>query len=415
MFQREQVEVLRRRMREQDNPLLQVLVGPRQTGKSTMLSQALGGMELPYLAVSADDALVADRGWLETQWQQARNLISTATTAAAAPPTNPSRGALLIVDEIQKIPSWSRAVKALWDQDRANNIPLKVFLSGSSTLLLTAGLEESLVGRFELIHSTHWSFAECREAFGFTLDDYLFFGGFPGAARLVGEEKRWRDYVRNAIIEPTISLDALQIGDIRKPALLRALFTLGAGFSAQELSFTKMLGQLHDAGNTTTLAGYLDILGKVGMITGLQKYHPSVLTARKSSPRLLVYDTGLMSAVQTRSRQVVLADHEARGHLVESAVGARLLAECQVAGLELFWWREGNLEVDFVLRQDERLVAIEVKSGRQKPGGGLEAFLSKYPQARRLVIGGVGHGAVSLEDFLTDSTAVLQTHGIRFD
>lgn len=401
MFQRNMVSEIRERMREAGNPLLQVIVGPRQTGKSTMLTQALEEINLPYLFVSSDDAEIPSRQWLETQWQQARHLATSNTDSGAktsSKKTPPS--ALLVVDEIQKVPKWSSAVKALWDEDQVTGVNLKVFLSGSSSLLIQSGLEESLMGRFELLRSTHWSFAECREAFGFDLDDFLFFGGFPGAARFVKDEARWRDYLRNSIIEPTIAMDAFAVAEIRKPALLRALFSLGARFSGQELSYTKMLGQLHDAGNTTTLASYLDTLGKVGMLAGLSKYHPSVLTSRKSSPRLMVFDTALMTATSTASKKAFLADSEARGHLVESAVGASLLARGPVEGFEIFWWREGNAEVDFVLRRDEDLVALEVKSGRQKPRGGMDAFLRLYPEAHRLVVGGGGRGAVDLEAFL---------------
>lgn len=389
MYQRALVGELHKRMSESDNPLLQVLVGPRQTGKSTALTQALTDITLPQLYVSADDAPAPTRDWLTLQWEQARNLANREPA-----------GAVLVIDEIQKISNWSTAVKALWDADRTTGTKLKVCLSGSSTLLLQTGLEESLMGRFELLRSPHWNFAECNAAFGYTLEDFLFFGGYPGAARLTRSEKRWRDYLRNSIIEPTVALDVFAVAEIRKPALLRALFSLGARFSAQELSYTKMLGQLHDAGNTTTLAAYLDILGKVGMLTGLNKYHPSIITTRKSSPRLMVFDTSLMTAMDTTSRKALLSDNEKRGHLVESAVGAALLARAPIEGFEVFWWRERDAEVDFVLRRDDDLIALEVKSGRQKPTGGMDVFLRSYPSTLRLIVGGGGRRAVEIGDFL---------------
>ena len=232
--------------------------------------------------------------------------------------------------------------KGLWGADQREGRPLKVVLSGSSSLLLRKGLEDSLKGRFEVLRSTHWGLAECWKAFGFMLDDFLFFGGFPGAARLVVDERRWRAYMRDSIIEPTISNDVLEQEDVRKPVLLRALFDLGARFSGQKLSYNKMLGQLQDAGNTTTLAHYLTLLDKAGVLCGLKKYHPKAIERRKSSPRLMVYDTALMTAVSGRSRELLLGDSELRGHLVKSAVGARLLALEPDLGFDVQWWREGN-------------------------------------------------------------------------
>lgn len=396
MFEREQVAVIRERMTEPRNPLIQVVVGPRQTGKSTMIAQALAKVDILVHSVSADDILSPTEEWLRAEWQQARNL-----RLATGQPV------ILVLDEIQKVKGWPTIVKGLWDADQREATPLKVILSGSSSLLLRRGLEDSLKGRFELIRSPHWSYAECSKAFQFSLDDFLFFGGFPGAARLRHDEGRWLAYLRDSIIEPTISKDVLEYEEVRKPALLRALFELGARFSAQELSYNKMLGQLVDAGNTTTLAHYLDLLNKAGTLCGLPKYHPKETSRRKSSPRLMVYDTSLMTASLGHSRETVLANSELRGHLVESTVGAHLLAIAPQKGLQVSWWREGNDEVDFVLSGADVLIAIEVKSGRMKPLGGMAAFLERYPQALRLVVGGSGPGSCSLEDFLSDRVPLL--------
>lgn len=390
MYERAQVTVIRTRMSEESNDLIQVVVGPRQTGKSTMLAQAIEGAEVLAHSVSADDILSPTEQWLRAEWQQARNLQRVS-----------NRPIVLILDEIQKVEHWPNIVKGLWDEDRRLAMPIKVFLSGSSSLLLRKGLEDSLKGRFELIRSPHWSYTECAEAFGFTLDDFLFFGGFPGAARFVADEQRWFEYMRESIIEPTIAKDVLEDEEVRKPALLRQLFELGARFSAQELSYNKMLGQLADAGNTSTLAHYLTLLDKAGVLCGLQKYHPKALRQRKSSPRLMVYDTSLMTAAMGRRRELLLSDGELRGHLAESAVGAHLLAYAPKYGLEVGWWRDGNNEVDFVVSDANTTVAIEVKSGRMKPLNGMQAFLEQYPKALRLIIGGTGSGSCSLEDFLS--------------
>ena len=389
MFKREKVQTIVQRMLEDNNPLIQVVAGPRQTGKSTMIAQALEVVDLPFHSVSADDVLAPSLDWVSAEWQQARNMQEQLGGLV-----------ILVIDEIQKVKGWPNLVKGLWDADRRTNTPLKVVLSGSSSMLIRKGLEDSLKGRFELIRSTHWTFTECREAFDFSFEDFLFYGGFPGAARFKGDEKRWRDYMRNSIIEPTITNDVLEQEEVRKPALMRALLELGTQFSAQELSYVKMLGQLQDAGNTTTLAHYLDLLDKAGMLCGLEKYHPKEVRSRKSSPWFMVYDTSLMTSTSGRARELLLGDDELRGHLMESAVGAYLLGQSAEHGFSVQWWREGTNEVDFVLSDKAHVVAIEVKSGRKKSQGGMAAFLKEYPKAQRVVVGGSASGAISIESFL---------------
>lgn len=396
MFERHYVTQIVERLNELDNPLMQVIVGPRQTGKSTMLAQVLDRAGLPFISISADDAIVPTEEWLQIEWQQARN-----TTRSNDCPL------VLAIDEIQKVPHWSLVVKSLYDFDRRNNIPVRVLLSGSSSLLLHKGLEDSLMGRFELIHSPHWSYAECAEAFGFAFEDYLYYGGFPGAARFVDDERRWAAYIRDSIIEPTISQDVLALEDVRKPALMRALFRLGAAYSAQELSYNKMLGQLHDAGNTITLAHYLDLLGKAGMLCGVEKYDAKEISRRKSSPRFMVFDTSLMTAVSGIEKKRYLNESDLKGHLVESAVGARLLARAPEEGFDVYWWREGNKEVDFVIAKGSSLTAIEVKGGHEKRQGGMMEFLQANPQAKRILVGGGSSGACTVEEFLKDEVELF--------
>lgn len=391
MYQRSQVSLIAERMLEANNPLIQVIVGPRQTGKSTMLSQAVKSTGLPFHFVSADDPLSPTAEWLRIEWQQARNLTR-----------NNTRPAVLIVDEIQKVQQWSNTVKSLWDADQREESTLKVCLSGSSSLLLHHGLEDSLMGRFELIRSPHWSLAECHDAFGYSLDDYLYFGGYPGAARFASEPKRWASYIRDAVVEPTISQDVLALEDVRKPALMRALFRLGAAYSSQELSYTKIVGQLQDAGNTVTVAHYLDLLGKAGMLCALEKYDDKELSRRRSSPRLMAFDTSLTTALSAKDRTGLLEDPSQRGHIVETAVGARLLARSGAEGFEVYWWREGNKEVDFVIQKGAELTAIEVKGGHESSQSGMAAFLADHPGAKRIVVGGAAAGACTVEEFLLD-------------
>lgn len=383
-FKRAIVKTIRERINE-PRRFMQIVIGPRQTGKTTAVGQALEGYAHPYLFVEATKG-ESDADWLRAQWYRGRNQLSATT-----------RTALLVVDEVQYIPNWSAVVKTLWDEDTRGGTNLQVVLTGSSASLIQEGLSESLNGRFELIHSPHWSLAECAEAFDYNLDDFLFFGGYPGAAPLRADGGRWLRYMRSSIIEPSIANDALLLGDVRKPELMRRLFELGASYSAQEISYRKLLGQLDDRGNTATIAHYLHLLDGAGMMSGLQKYDPKLLREKASSPRLMVHNTALMTASYGRRRKRLLTDPELKGHLVESAVGAFLINRSRTEDFKVFWWREGNDEVDFVIAQDDAVTAIEVKSSRVKPTTGMARFILEHPQARTIV---VGSPECSVERFL---------------
>ena len=322
--------------------------------------------------------------WVRQQWELARRKCG------------PSR-AVLILDEVHKIPAWADAVKALWDEDTHHGIDLRVVLLGSSPLLMQRGMGESLAGRFEVIPITHWSFGEMREAFGWDLDTWLYFGGYPGASSLVEDEARWRGYILESLIETALSRDILLMTRVDKPALLRRLFELGCGYSGRILSYQKMIGQLHDAGNTTTLAHYLDLLGGAGLLTGLQKFSNEPVRRRGSSPKLQVFTNALLTAQGRWSFVEHAQDPERRGVLVESAVGACLLAGARIHGFEVFYWLDRNREVDFVLRKGELVVAIEVKSGRRRDGfPAMKAFIDAFHPDRTLL---VGTGGVPLEEF----------------
>ena len=384
MFMRETAHALLGRL-EEDRAFIQVITGPRQTGKTTATRQAVKARGLPSRYATADGLTVPPLTWLESEWSQARLLTRNNTPA------------VLVLDEVQKVYGWADVVKRLWDEDSWNSVPLHVIISGSSTLLLRKGCAESLAGRYEVIRSTHWSLSEMSEAFGYGLEDYLLFGGYPGASRLRADEERWQEYMRDSIIEATLSRDVLQMEEVRRPALMRSLFLLGTQYSAQELSYRKMLSQLDDKGNVSTLAHYLELLTTAGLLCGLQKYEAGDIASRASSPRLLAFDPSLMVATWQGSHESLLGIPENRGHLVESAVGAFLLARSAREGFRVRWWREGNLEVDFVLSKGEQLIAIEVKSGRVRQTGGLEVFLIRHPGCQSLVVGDVN---TSVEDFL---------------
>jgi len=363
---------------------IQILAGPRQVGKTTLARQVLESYPHPSHYASADDPAIKERDWIFQQWDLVRYKAKTGP-------------ALLVLDEIQKIPGWSEAVKSLWDADTMAGRELQVLLLGSSPLLIRSGLTESLAGRFEQIAAPHWSFTEMRETFGWDLDTFIFYGGYPGAAELIAEPERWRRYVNDSLIETSISRDILLMTRVDKPALLRRVFQLACDYSGQLLSYQKMLGQLLDAGNTVTLAHYLDLLKGAGMVAGLQKFSGTKIRQRGSSPKLQVLNTALMSATRVADFEETRTDGARWGRLVESAVGAHLLNSTAGSDVEITYWREGGMEVDFVLQRGSSIVALEVKSGAPRHArSGLAAFRKEFaPRSAMLV----GEGGMPLKEF----------------
>ncbi len=387
-FVRPQAADLAQRLAE-PRRFLQVVAGPRQVGKTTLAGQIAERSGLPFHYVSADEPTLQGPEWIAAQWDAARILAREAG----------KRGALLLLDEVQKVSGWSESVERLWDEDTRARLQLKVVLLGSAPLLVQRSRNESLAGRFEILNLPHWSFPEMREAFGWDLDRFLFYGAYPGAASLVPEPERWARYLREALIETTISRDVLLLSRVDKPALLRRLFQLGCTSSGQILSYTKMLGQLQDAGNTTTLAHYLDLLAGAGMVAGLQKFGAAMVRRRGSSPKLQVLNTALMTAQAGMTLTEAHADGPYWGRLVESAVGSHLANAATAGDCELFYWRDRNREVDFVVRIGKRLLALEVKSGRTRDSlPGLAAFSKAFHPQRTLLVGGDG---IDLETFLS--------------
>jgi predicted AAA+ superfamily ATPase len=388
MFQRPIYDTLLRRIYE-PRRFIQVLAGPRQTGKTTLAKQIIESIDIPSHYASADEPAFKDSAWIEQQWEIGR------TKLRLAPVFNK---ALFVLDEVQKITGWSETVKRLWDEDSANSLPLSVIVLGSSPLLVQRGLTESLTGRFEIIPVTHWSFDEMRHAFGWDVDQYVFYGGYPGASELIGDHQRWSNYIIDSLIETTISRDILLMRRVDKPALLRRLFELGCTYSGQILSYQKMLGQLHDAGNTTTLAHYLTLLEGAGLLTGLPKYAGQKVRQRASSPKLQVLNTALITAPSQLAMTEARQDSEFWGRLVESTVGATLANGIRGKGIELFYWAGRNREVDFVVRRAQDLTVIEVKSGKRKTSlPGVEAFSREFKVKRKLLVGAQG---IHLKEFL---------------
>ena len=391
MYKRKVNKRLLSRLMEQRR-FIQALAGPRQVGKTTSVLQVMEDLRIPFHYASADRPTLQGPVWIEQQWELGRLKLG-------------KKGAVLVIDEVQKIPGWPEVVKGLWDDDTRHKRPLRVVLLGSSPLLIQTGLTESLAGRFEILPATHWSYDECRAAFGWDLHTYIYYGGYPGAAPLISDRSRWARYISDSLIETTISRDILLMTRVDKPALLRRMFQLGCSYSGQILSYQKMIGQLQDAGNTTTLAHYLELLAGAGLVTGLNKYSGQVVRQRGSSPKLHVMNMALMTAQQGLSLEEAQRDRNYWGRLMESAVGAYLVNSAIEQGFNVYYWRDRGYEVDFILCKGKKITAIEVKSSRSKgvfPG--MEAFGKTVRHCKKLL---VGEDGLAFEEF-------FRTEPVRF-
>ena len=373
---------------------MQVVAGPRQVGKSTLVGQVLEQISIAHVTEVADGVDPKDSDWIHRVWEAARATMMIRSIEEY----------LLVIDEVQKIDNWSEIVKREWDADTRNRLNLKVILLGSSRLLLKKGLTESLAGRYELIRMPHWSLQEMQDAFGVTLDEYIYFGGYPGPAHIIKDERRWRKYIKDSLVAPAIEKDVVMTSNIYKPALMKQLFELGCSYSAEILSLTKLMGQLQDAGNVTTLASYLEILDECALLTALQKYAKDEARKRGSIPKYQVYNNALLTAYKGRSFVTDRTDTKAWGRWVESAVGAHLLSMADELDYDVYYWREPSRnknekdkEVDFIIDNGGEVIAIEVKSGRRGMNAGLPDFVEMFKPKKSLV---VGTGGVSLEDFL---------------
>ena len=374
---------------------IQVVAGPRQVGKTTLVKQVLQQLSTPSRFFNADGVEPDDKDWIAARWEEVRALMHF----------NQYQEMVLVIDEVHKINNWSEQVKREWDADTFNDVNIKVMLLGSSRLLLKKGLTESLAGRFEILSMTHWSFQEMQEAFGWDINQYVYFGGYPGSAPYVNNEARWRKYMRESIIAPAIEKDVLQTTYIYKPALMHQLFHLGCAYSGELLSYNKMLGLLQDAGNATTLVNYLEVLGESKLLTGLPKYVKDASRKYRTIPKLQVYNNALLTALtEGVSYEKVFTDPQLWGRWVESAVGCYLLDKADELDCDLFYWREDNEEVDFVLRRADKLLAIEVKSGKRQSNSGLSTFRQMYNPQHSLVVGGQ---ALPLEDLFKGNIASL--------
>lgn len=389
MYERKHLQILRSRMAE-PRRRMQIVMGPRQVGKSTLVGQFLDSTSIPFDFFAADAVNPFDGRWIADCWQQARVRMNIHSESEH----------LLVIDEIQKISGWSEFVKKEWDADTRAHRNLKVILLGSSRLLIQKGLEESLSGRFETIKMGYWEWPEMRDCFGFSMDEFIYFGGFPGLAADIADEQRWRNLVEDSIISPVLNRDILEIEEIRNPALLRQVFELACIESAKELSLTKMQGTMN-SGSVPTIKNYLDILGKSMTVLPLQKYSPSPVKEKQSVPKMQVFNSGFRNRYGAFSFSQAREDAAEWGRQVESAVGAYLANRMVLDGFELYYWRnDKRMECDYVLRKGQSLIPIEVKSGGLDSTAGFEKFKELYSD-RIVASFVVGPQALPLEEFFS--------------
>jgi len=386
MFERPYLKSVKARI-EEPRKFIQVILGPRQVGKTTMVTQLVSQLSIPNLFESADAISVTNATWITQVWESARLRLKASETTEF----------LLVIDEIQKIDNWSEVVKQQWDKDTRENINIKVILLGSSRLLIQKGLTESLAGRFETLYLGHWSYPEMQKAFGWDIQQYVYFGGYPGSAMLITDEERWKNYIKDSLIETSISKDILMLTRVDKPALLKRLFELGCLYSGQILSYTKIIGQLQDAGNTTTLANYLKLLSDCGLLGGLDKYAGDIIRKRGSSPKFQVYNNALITAQSDETYEKAIINPELWGRLVESSVGTHLINHSISERYNLYYWRDGNYEVDFILEKGNRVIGLEVKSGMKGENAGMGVFSERFHPEKVLL---VGTGGIPYDEFL---------------
>ena len=387
MYKRSEYHIITERLKE-ERKFIQVVMGARQIGKSTVVKQVLKDIDLPYQFFSADNIPATKQSWISDCWDAVRSIKKN----------NNYESMILVIDEIQKISNWSEAVKKEWDADTFNDCDIKVLLLGSSRVMLEKGLSESLAGRFEEIRMSHWSFLEMKECFDFSLEQYIYYGGYPGAASLINDNDRFSQYIQSAIIDATINKDILMDTPINKPALLRQTFELGASYSGELLSLNKMLGSLQDAGNTVTLAGYINLLNESGLLCGLQKFSIDNARRKASIPKLQVYNNALKMVYNSLSFEQSLLDRKHWGRIFESGIGAYLVSQAFTHRFEVYYWRERNDEVDFILRKNNSLIAIEVKSNAEKNTSGLDRFRQNFNPDKAFI---VGEGGITPEEFLS--------------
>lgn len=354
---------------------IQILTGPRQVGKTTLLLELAERFGDQAVYAAGDDPNAALPGFWERCWADTEDRAKRGT-------------ALLLLDEVHQVSDWAAKLKGNWDRIRRKHIPVHVIATGSSALRVASGSRESLAGRFERLTLSHWSAASLASAFQLSTQDAVLglvrFGSYPGAVELEKTPARWRAYLRDAIIEPAIGRDMLALGTVRRPALLRQVFAVAIGSPAQIISLQKMQGQLQDSGALETVAHYLALLQDAYLIASLEKYAAQAHRRRSAPPKLVTLNNGLLSAMHPDGAPDREREPARFGQWVENAC----LAFAFNQGQQVTYWREEPLEIDGVLEGSWGNWAVEVKTGRF--GGqdlrGLLEFCRRYPAFTPLVI-----------------------------
>jgi len=393
-------QTLQRRLEEKPPIRLQLLVGPRQVGKTTLLLALEERYKSRAIYVSADTPEAGLPSWADGVWRRA--LDRTGHDAA-----------ILLIDEIQYLPQWSHWLKARFDEVTRKKIPLHVVVTGSSSLKIGAGAKETMAGRFERLTLTHWGAADLTKFLGVSGDiapeRIVSHGGYPGAVTYWNDPARWRTYLRDSVIEPAIGRDILQLEVVRKPALLRQLFALAVAHPAEILSLEKIAGSLAEKGALETLAHYMELLSDAFLVAGLQRYAGDEIRRRRSPPKLVVLNNALLAGSRASSPPGTQSNPSEWGRWLENAC----IAFAINAGQEAFYWREEPWEVDAVIRGSWGRWLLEVKSGDYGIADlrGLAQAVAKFPDFQPIVICdpqkepaaiAAGFKAVSWHDYLRD-------------
>ena len=344
-------------------PLIQVILGPRQVGKTTGIQIFLKSFKKSaYHYVSADGVLSKTSDWILEQWLMA---------------SNKDEGGLLVIDEVQKVENWSETIKKLWDQQARSSQRIKVVLLGSSSLDIQKGLSESLTGRFLLHRVYQWNFNESQKGYKLSFEELLKYGGYPGSYQFKEEIVQWLNYMKNSIVETVVGKDILSLARVKSPALFHQSFYIAMSYGGQEISYTKLLGQLQDKGNVEIIKHYLELFEGAFLLRQLFKYSNKAVLSRSSSPKILP----MAPALYSMNKDVDLSQEE-MGRAFEIVVGCELV---RLPG-QLYYWRQGKYEVDFVYKFGKKLTAIEVKYGKNISAKGLEKFKEEFPSTKLLLL-----------------------------
>jgi hypothetical protein len=379
---------------------IQVLVGPRQVGKTTLLLEIASRWRGQAVYVAADAAEASLPGWWEEQWRTVERLAK-------------DKPAVILFDEIQYLSNWNRILKAKHDQIRRRRVPVHVVVSGSSSLRIGAGTKETMAGRFERLQLLHWPARELAKRFHLNpaeaVEQIIRYGSYPGAIPLLKDFPRWRAYIRDSIIEPATGRDILATEPIRRPALLRQLFAVSVAHPAQIVSLQKICGQLTDQGALQTVAHYLHVLEEAFLVTAVHKYSERALRRRSSPPKLVVLNQAFLSAAAGEASPTPERQPEQWGRWIENAC----IAHAFNSGQGVYYWRAEPLEVDLITDGSWGRWAIEIKTGNYgvQHLTGLLEFCRRYPEYRPFVLCDPGSegtareagiGAKSWSDFLLD-------------